>query len=104
MTCMLVFFNVKNGQLLGNFIGKFVEYDKKNMVTVWRNYMRVRVCFDVRNQLRRHKVVKKPDWGCFTASFKYERLTTFCFLCGIIGHTDIYCECMGNGSAEAQNV
>lgn len=32
-------------------------------------------------------VRSEPFW----ANFKYERLPTFCFLCGILGHSDKFC-------------
>lgn len=82
------FFNLCIGQLLGNFIGSFVEYDKKNGVMVWRDFMRIRVRLDVWMPLKRHKVVRKPDGDCFIVAFKYERLPTFCFICGVLGHSD----------------
>ncbi|KAJ9170089.1 hypothetical protein P3X46_018223 [Hevea brasiliensis] len=31
----------------------------------------------------------KSDWVCF--NFKYEQLNTFCYFCGIIGHSDHFC-------------
>lgn len=46
---------------------------------VWRDFMRIRVHLEVLQPMKRHKVVKKPDSGCFKVSFKYERLATFCF-------------------------
>lgn len=29
-------------------------------------------------------------------NFKYERLPSFCFYCGIIGHSDKFCESLSN--------
>lgn len=85
------YFNVKIGQLLARFIGGFVEYDKRNEIMVWRDFMRVRVQLDVRLPLKRHKIIQNPDGDCFKANFKYERLPTFCFLCGILGHSETFC-------------
>lgn len=79
------FFNERIGKMLANFVGTFIEYDKMNFVMIWSNFMGVRVCLDVLSPLNRHKVVMKPDGGYFTASFKYERLATFCFVCEILG-------------------
>lgn len=47
--------------MLDNFLGGFVEYDKRNGIMIWRDFMRVQVQLDVRLSLKRHKVIKKPD-------------------------------------------
>ncbi|CAN0925550.1 hypothetical protein LINGRAHAP2_LOCUS34822 [Linum grandiflorum] len=52
--------------------------------------MRIRVQMDVRKSLQREKNVKKPNKEIL-ATLKYEKLPTFCFLCGRIGHVDRYC-------------
>ncbi|CAN0847084.1 hypothetical protein LINGRAHAP2_LOCUS4784 [Linum grandiflorum] len=52
--------------------------------------MRIRVRLDVRKSLHREKTVKKPNTEVLVR-FKYEKLPTFCFLCGRIGHIDRYC-------------
>ena len=36
--------------------------------------------------------MKKPGSDWFTTNFKYERLPSFCFICGLIGHIDKLCE------------
>lgn len=79
------------GKQLGNFLGVFVEYDPNNSSTIWRSYMRIKLNIDVRNPLKRFKKIKVPrgDWSL--VKFQYERLGTFCFLCGILGHTDKFC-------------
>lgn len=80
------------GRLLGNFIGKFVEYDMQNNSSLWRTYMRIRVTIDVRLPLKRFKKIKKQGGDWAVVSFKYERLNHFCFICGLLGHTDRFCE------------
>ncbi|CAH9127098.1 unnamed protein product [Cuscuta epithymum] len=77
---------------LGNFIGKFVEYDPKNNEGIWRKYMRLRVTLDVLIPLKRGKRVQPPDGQTQVVRFKYKRLTTFCFLCGLLGHLDNQCD------------
>ncbi|XP_057803674.1 uncharacterized protein At4g02000-like [Salvia miltiorrhiza] len=84
------------GRLLGNFIGKFLEYDSTNSSGVWRQYMRIRVGIRVDDPLKRFKKLKHKDGSSFTVKFKYERLNVFCFMCGRLGHSESYCELMFN--------
>lgn len=80
------------GKQLGNFIGRFLEYDASNSTTTWRQYMRIRVAIDVSKPLKRGKRIKKPDGTSFVTCFKYERLHIFCFLCGRVGHSERFCD------------
>ncbi|KAL8114670.1 hypothetical protein AgCh_021509 [Apium graveolens] len=41
------------GKQLGDFFGKFLEYDTKNNASIWREFMRIRVKLDVRKPLKR---------------------------------------------------
>lgn len=79
------------GKQLGNFIGKFLEYDVNNNSALWRAYMRIRVAVDVHNPLKRCKKIRKVGGEWSLVSFKYERLGSFCFLCGRLGHTERFC-------------
>ncbi|MCI36871.1 hypothetical protein A2U01_0058095, partial [Trifolium medium] len=80
------------GRQLGNYIGTFVEYDKKNNSSFWREYMRVRVKVDVRQPLKKDTKVKNKVGEWCTVNFKYEKLGVFCFVCGIMGHAENKCE------------
>ena len=53
--------------------------------------MRIRVRLDVRLPLLRWKKIRKVDAGLVIVHFQYERLGFFCYLCGLIGHTDVFC-------------
>lgn len=76
---------------LENFFGEFLEYDPKNSNSIWREYMRIRIQIDVRRSLRRKKKVNRKDGSDFVVMCKYERLSEFCFYCGMLTHTKCFC-------------
>jgi 14-3-3 protein epsilon len=80
------------GVKLGNYIGTFMEYDKNNNSSFWRQHMRVRVKVDVRQPLKRDSKVRDKQGAWCTVNFKYEKLGIFCFVCGIMGHAENKCE------------
>jgi 14-3-3 protein epsilon len=63
----------KVGTTLANFIGRFVEYDKKNNSNCWRQYMRVKVRVDVSKPLKKDTLVKNIVGEWCTVNFKYEK-------------------------------
>jgi hypothetical protein len=67
----------KVGKGLANYIGEFLEYDKNNNTSFWRNYMRVKVRFDVRKPLRVEKKISVTGGGGGFVKFKYEDLVFF---------------------------
>ncbi|MCH97451.1 hypothetical protein A2U01_0018446, partial [Trifolium medium] len=81
----------KVGTTLANYIGKFVEYDKNNNSSFWREYMRLKVRVDVTKPLKKNTRVKNIVGEWCTVNFKYEKLGIFCFVCGIMGHTENKC-------------
>ncbi|CAN0839817.1 hypothetical protein LINGRAHAP2_LOCUS2675 [Linum grandiflorum] len=54
--------------------------------------MRIQVELDVWRPLKRTKKVRLHGEVSAVCKFRYERLQSFCFICGIMGHTDKYCE------------
>ncbi|XP_060965260.1 uncharacterized protein At4g02000-like [Cannabis sativa] len=74
-------------QQAGNYMGVFLESDLKNFQGVWREYLRVRVYLNVDVPLKRRMKFCKKGGEAFYANFKYEKLPTFCFICGIMGHS-----------------
>ncbi|KAL9443940.1 hypothetical protein AB3S75_017171 [Citrus x aurantiifolia] len=58
---------------------------------VWRNYMRIRVSINVRKPLKRRMKLKKAGGDWIWVDFKYERLNIFCFICGLLDHTEKQC-------------
>lgn len=85
------FTSEKTGKVLGNYIGKFVQFDPKSISSSWMDYMRLRVRLDVRIPLKKGKKIILPDGSSSKVNFKYERLFSFCFLCGLLGHIEKFC-------------
>ncbi|XP_021757128.1 uncharacterized protein LOC110722170 [Chenopodium quinoa] len=57
----------------------------------WDTSRRVRVMVDVTKHLRRIQKIKNKQGIITYVQFKYERLATFCFKCGVLGHTEKDC-------------
>ena len=55
------FMSIGVGKQLGNYVGRFMEYDANNNLGLWRNYMRIRVLLDVRLPLKRRKKIRMED-------------------------------------------
>lgn len=79
------------GKLLGNFFGEFLLYDQKNDSSLWRDCMRIKIRLDVRKPLKCKKKITNRNGKEFIVNCKYERLREFCFICGMITHTDRFC-------------
>ncbi|VFQ63346.1 unnamed protein product [Cuscuta campestris] len=85
------FFSERVAQRLGNEIGQFVEADPKNFSNPWSSYLRIRVKLDVQKPLKKGTRLKREGEEWFHVDFAYERLPTFCFVCGRLGHGERFC-------------
>lgn len=70
---------------IGNSIGTYIHSDRRNFYLLWSKYMHIRVTINV---LKRKVQVKVPKAGQEWVLFKYEKLSTFCYFCGKIGHSN----------------
>ena len=77
---------------VGNYIGKFIENDSNNFTGVWRDYLRIRVTLPLDVPIKRRMKLKKTEENWCWVNFKYEAIPTFCFICGMVGHGDKFCE------------
>lgn len=85
------FMSEKIIQGIGNYVGEFIKGCPNNFAEVWRDYMRIRVSIDLRKPLKRRMKIKMAGDEWFWANFKYENIPTFCFICGIVGHSEKFC-------------
>ncbi|CAN1777169.1 hypothetical protein LINPERHAP1_LOCUS13935 [Linum perenne] len=54
--------------------------------------MRIRVRMDVTKALKKERKVRRPGGEWLTGKIRYEKLPTFCYVCGRIGHVERHCE------------
>lgn len=76
---------------IGSFIGQFISSCPNNFTGVWREYMRVRVSINLNSPLKRRMKIKMAGEEWFWVNFKYENIPTFCFICGVVGHSEKFC-------------
>ncbi|KAK5785599.1 hypothetical protein PVK06_040201 [Gossypium arboreum] len=74
------------------FLGNFLEFDGTNLGKGLCTYLHVREQLDVRRPLKMKNKVMFSVVACSYVSFKYERLTLFCFFYGRLGHSDSFCQ------------
>lgn len=79
---------------LGGILGKFEEMDT-NEANRNERFLRLKVTMDLKLSLKRGTVVRFKDKN-LRVHFKYERLPTFCFVCGRLGHQLKDCEASGD--------
>ena len=84
------------GRDLGNRLGNYIETDKQSWLSKQAKFMRVWVDLPITKLLRRGGNIVNSNGEKFWVSFKYERLPTFCFRCGILGHDER--QCPGNSN------
>ncbi|XP_019163090.1 PREDICTED: uncharacterized protein LOC109159433 [Ipomoea nil] len=76
---------------VGNFLGGFLKGDERFDDRPWKAFYRIRVSIPVAKPLRRRMKFAKRDKSWCWVTFKYERLHTFCFFCGLLGHSYKFC-------------
>lgn len=76
---------------VGASIGKYVKSDPANFYGAWKSYVRVRVAINVEKPLKRRMKIKREGDAWSWINFKYERLSSFCFVCGKLGHAEREC-------------
>ncbi|MCH81083.1 hypothetical protein A2U01_0001862 [Trifolium medium] len=62
------------GELIGSYLGNFLEYDEDNNWGPWRKYMRIKVALDVNVPLKKDWAIRKDGGDWVKVMFKCKRL------------------------------
>ncbi|CAN0847032.1 Uncharacterized protein At4g02000 [Linum grandiflorum] len=79
------------GKILGDHVGTFVKFDENQKYSHAYPYMSIRVLMDVTGPLKIDRKVRQPGGEWLRGKYRYEKLPTFCFVCGRIGHVERHC-------------
>ncbi|KAE8702082.1 hypothetical protein F3Y22_tig00110503pilonHSYRG00763 [Hibiscus syriacus] len=81
----------KIARSIGNFIGTFLEYVYSASSLGYKGIIRIIVRLDIRTPLKRRKKLLLASGQSHYVRFEYEKVTLFCFVCGILGHGESFC-------------
>ena len=76
---------------IGSRLGRVLEVDKRSLQAEQAKFMRVRIELPIDKPLRRGGNITNAEGVRCPIIFRYERLPTFCYICGIIGHDEKHC-------------
>ena len=79
------------GKDIGSKLGRVIEVDKRSMQANREKFLRVRVDLPIEKPLRRGGYITNAEGDRVWVTFKYERLPTFCYDCGKLGHDGKHC-------------
>ena len=86
------------GTRIANEIGVSILVDASKSGLAWGPFLRIWVDIDITKPLMRGKIIQIEGAEKCWVFFKYERLPTFCYRCGILGHQDRECCKVHRGS------
>lgn len=66
-------------------------YNHKNDTSLWRGCMHIKIKFDVCKPLKRKEKKTCRNGKEFVVQCKCESLGEFCFVCGMVSHTERFC-------------
>lgn len=88
--------NKITGEAIGDNIGSTLEVDAEDDELAVGLFLRVKVLLDVRKPLMRGVTVEVNKEGeKIWCPLEYEFLPNFCYICGLLGHTDKSCNAGG---------
>ncbi|XP_075651832.1 uncharacterized protein LOC142622271 [Castanea sativa] len=89
--------NLSVGNHIANEIGIPLLIDAPKRDLAWGPFLRMRVDIDITKPLMRGKMLQIENAKKGWIYFKYERLPTFCYRCGILGHQERECQSIRKG-------
>ncbi|KAL3638819.1 hypothetical protein CASFOL_016726 [Castilleja foliolosa] len=89
--------NLRNAQVIGDELGRFVKSDMRSVAHKWKKSMRIQVEFDIFKPLKSTLAFSCPSRPGLFIEIRYERLVDFCYSCGLIGHKLANCHIPNDG-------
>lgn len=88
----LGFLNPKTGMVIAESLGDVIAVEDPSEKGSITNFLQVRVWLDVSKPLKRGFFLQRPKEEDIWVHFKFERLSDFCYGCGLVSHTVNECK------------
>ncbi|KAL3639346.1 hypothetical protein CASFOL_017253 [Castilleja foliolosa] len=72
--------------IIGNEIGTFCKADLQLASNKWKKSLRIQIKLDITKPLTSFIILSCGDRPGFRIEIRYERLSDFCYNCGLLGH------------------
>ena len=92
------------GWAIGSKLGEVMEVDVSDAGVQWGRCLGIRVRLDVTKKLVRGKKITVEGGECKWVNLKYERLSNFCYRCGLLSHALKECPEYANCNNQMANV
>ncbi|KAL3628525.1 hypothetical protein CASFOL_027571 [Castilleja foliolosa] len=84
--------NHDTAKLIGDTIGSFIKADLGSSTSRWKKALRIQIEVDLSQKLHSAISISVNGKNKIIAEIRYERLTEFCFHCGLLGHRITNCD------------
>ncbi|KAF7144795.1 hypothetical protein RHSIM_Rhsim04G0047100 [Rhododendron simsii] len=88
----LGFLNSKVGLTIARSLGEVIAVEEPGEKGRLANFLRVRVWVDITKPFKKGFFLRRPLEGDSCVRYKYERLSDFCYGCGVVGHAVNECK------------
>lgn len=85
------FVNLSRATSIGNSIGSFIKADLNSAANKWKRFLRIQVEIDILNPIKSSVSLPCSGRPNLLVEIRYERLSDFCFKCGLLGHKILNC-------------
>ncbi|KAL3614937.1 hypothetical protein CASFOL_040598 [Castilleja foliolosa] len=92
--------NLEAAKNIGEVLGKFIKADLNSTNAKWKRSLRLQVELDTNRKLQSSMVISVNGKSKLMIEIRYERLTDFCYSCGLIGHKIAQCDSANSASPE----
>lgn len=83
--------NQSTATFIGNQVGTFLKTDLNSASQKWEKALRIQVELNLHKPLTRSISIPCQGRPNFLIELRYERLSEFCFKCGLLGHKFQFC-------------
>lgn len=100
----VVMMNMQTAKFIGNDLGEFLKADLASPSHKWKRSLRIQIQFDISKPLKDHVLIPRTNLDPLSAEVRYERLSEFCYGCGLLGHKISGCDTVTTKNTDGETL